>query len=92
MITAWTKHLQDPAAKVAFERTVWSSKETLDRLVVLLAEMRSDLDNIETNVKVFENPNWSEKQAYYNGFKSALKTVTKLINLDQQNELINRPN
>lgn len=92
MISAWTKHLQDPDAKANFERTVWSSKETLDRLNVLLSEMKSDLDAMETNVKVFDTPNWSEKQAYYNGFKSALKTISKLITLDQQqNELTNRP-
>lgn len=86
MITAWTKHLTDPDAKTKFERTVWASKEILDRLAVLIQEMKQDLDNIETNVKVFDSPNWSEKQAYYNGFRSALKTITKLINLDQQNK------
>jgi len=46
--------------------------------------MKEDADNTELNTKVYDIPNWAYRQADTNGFKRALKLVSKVINLDQQ--------
>lgn len=91
MIIAWTKHLKDPDAKASFEKSVWSSKNVLDRLIDILQEDLANTEDKQISHKTFESPNWAEHQAYMNGYKQANKVIIKLINLDQQNELINRP-
>ena len=92
MITAWTKHLKDQDAKANFERTVWGSKPTLDRLIDILKEELNNTEEQQISAKSFDSPNWAEHQAYMNGYKQAQKTIIKLINLDQQkHDITNRP-
>ena len=84
MISAWTKHLEKPEEKDRFKNTVQSSKPVLDRLKDMLKEVESDLDSTELNTKVYDIPNWDYRQADINGFRRCLKTINKIITLDQQ--------
>lgn len=84
MISSWTKNLQTPEEKKKFEDKVIGAKLVLDRLTEILEELKTGLDNVEMTAEAYDTPNWSEKQAHRNGFRSCLKTVLKIINLDQQ--------
>jgi len=84
MISAWTKHIKDEVDKERFRNSVLGSKLVLQRLQELLNEIKEDVDNTELNVKIYDSPNWDHKQAHLNGFKEALKKVSKIINLDQK--------
>ena len=84
MITAWTKHLKSEEDKERFSKSVQSARHVLERLQELLDEEKSSLESAEISPKIYETPNWDYKQAHTNGFKAALKMVSKLINLDQE--------
>jgi len=84
LISAWTKHIPDQEEKEKFRNQVLGSKVVLNRLQAIVNEMKEDADNTELNTKVYDIPNWAYRQADTNGFKRALKLVSKVINLDQQ--------
>jgi len=84
MITAWTKHLKTEEDKDKFNRSLMASRYVLERLQELLDEEKSSLESAEISPKIYETPNWDYKQAHTNGFKAALKMVSKLITLDQE--------
>jgi hypothetical protein len=86
MIIDWTKHLKDPDEKARFENSVRSAKTVLERLQELVQERLEAVEVSELSIKDFDKPNWAEKQAFKNGFKSFANVVLKLINLDQQKE------
>lgn len=83
MYTIWTKHLLDDQ-KELFKNQVIGSKDVLERLADILKEEEKQLDRSEMDIKCFEDPNWTYKQAYKNGQRSALQMMIKLIDLDQQ--------
>jgi hypothetical protein len=83
MYSAWTKNLRDPEEVIRFQNTVQSAKPVLDRLTQLIEEEENALDRSETDIRVFDLPNWAERQAFKNGCRSYMNTVKKLINLDQ---------
>lgn len=84
MISAWTKHITDPSEKERFQNSILGSKSVLQRLQALMNEMKEDADTQELSIRIYDSPNWDHKQAHLNGFKEALKKVTKIINLDQK--------
>jgi hypothetical protein len=84
MITAWTKHLKTDEDKEKFIRSLKASRYILDRLQELLDEEKAGLESAEISPKIYETPNWDYKQAHTNGFKAALKMVSKLITFDQE--------
>ncbi len=84
MITAWTKHLKTEEDKEKFTRSLKASRYILDRLQELLDEEKAGLDAAEISPKIYETPNWDYKQAHNNGFRAALKMVSKLITFDQE--------
>ena len=86
MQIAWTKHLKNPEEQQRFESHILSAKPVLDRLYDLLKEAQQDIDERELSFKIFDQPNWDYRQAYINGFKSCLKTIFKIINLDQKEQ------
>ena len=86
MITAWTKHLKTDEEKEQFNKRLKSSRYVLGRLQELLDEEKAGLEAAEISPKIYETPNWDYKQAHTNGFKAALKMVSKLITLDQENK------
>lgn len=84
MYGAWTKHIKDPAEAERFTNTLISSKPVLDRLLAILREDELAADRSEMDIRTFETPNWSHKQAFKNGYRSHMSVIEKLINLDQQ--------
>jgi len=83
MITAWTKHLPEDQ-KEKFKSEVLGSKRVLNRLQAIINEMKEDADKSELDTRIYEVPNWDYRQADTNGFKRALKLVSKIINLDPE--------
>lgn len=51
----------------------------LQKLKDIVNKRFKEVDDIETTVKSYENPNWAELQAHRNGFKQALKEIQKLL-------------
>lgn len=84
MFTKWTSHLSDPEEQLRFKNQIVSAKPVLDRLAQLISEDEQNLDKVELHVKQFEVPNWDYRQAFYNGSRSSLNSLKKLIDLDQQ--------
>jgi len=83
MISAWTKHLKTEEEKERFKNSVLGSKLVLTRLQELLKEVEDDLDKVELNTKIYDLPNWDYRQADNNGFRRALKTINKILTIDQ---------
>lgn len=84
MLTIWTKHIKDEAEKTRFQNSVLGSKLVLTYLSHLLDEMEDELDRSETDIKAYDSPSWSHRQADNNGFRRCLAKVKKIIDLDQQ--------
>lgn len=82
MITAWTKHLKTEEEKEKFNKSLMAARFILGRLQELLDEEKTGLESAEISSKIYDSPNWDYKQAHANGFKAALKLVSKLITLD----------
>lgn len=87
MQTKWTSHLPTDQDKEKFKQAVLGSKHALDRLTAILEEEEAGLDRSETNIKVFDLPNWENRQAFKNGYRSCLAVIKNLINLDQQKDV-----
>jgi len=83
MITAWTKNLKTDEEKERFKNSILGSKTVLRRLQELLNEVEDDLDKTELSTDIYDKPNWDYRQADMNGFRRALKTVRKIITIDQ---------
>lgn len=88
MITAWTRHIKDEHEKQQFESSLLHSKWLLDHLKTILVSMDEDHERAEISPKVYDLPNWENRQADSNGYRRCLKQITKLITLDpkEQNE------
>ena len=86
MYTKWTQHLKDPEEKERFVNSILGSKIVLRRLQDLLKEEEQSLDRSETDIRVFDQPNWAERQAFKNGYRSCLGVLQKLIDLDHQRD------
>ena len=89
MYIDWTKHIQDPEEKSRFVNQIYSARSVLERLYQILCEKEEDLDRSEVNIKVYELPNWAERQAHKNGNREVLRELKTLINLDQQKDTRN---
>lgn len=92
MITAWTKHIRDEQEKQQFEKSVRHSKWILDHLKTILDQMDRDYDRAELSPRIYDLPNWENRQAHSNGYRQALQSIQKLITLDhKENTLNERP-
>jgi hypothetical protein len=80
----WTKHLKNEEEKTRFESSVMGAKQVLDRQKDLLDEYERSLDRSEVDIRTYDTPNWAEKQAHKNGYRSCLAKIKELIDLDQQ--------
>lgn len=83
MISAWTKHLQTEDEKARFKNEVLGSKRVLARLQELLNELEDDLDRTELDTKIYDVPNWDCRQADMNGSRRTIRTIRKLLTIDQ---------
>jgi len=84
MYTLWTDHLKDTDEKERFVNQVIAAKPVLRHLMTLIDKDIEALDKVELSVKQFDQPNWANKQAFYNGSRSAYQTIKKIIDLDEQ--------
>lgn len=84
MYTLWTDHIKDTEEKERFVNQIISAKPVLRHLSSIIDRDLKGLDNQEISVKQFENPNWSHKQAFYNGSRSTYQTIKKIIDIDDQ--------
>jgi hypothetical protein len=82
--TPWIRHLshQDKDTKTNFEAAIRNSTVALSRLRQIIQEDLDSLDRAETSENQFEDPNWSHKQAYWNGQRSKLLSYLSLLNID----------
>lgn len=78
-MNAWTKNLKDPADIKKFEDALKAATPVLERLQELLSEMDQEVTTKELSSKIYDLPNWDFRQAHFNGFKSALNMVNRLI-------------
>lgn len=83
MITKWTSHLTTQKEKDDFAKEVYSAKNVLDRLTQIVKEMDEEADQIETNPKFYELPNWDYRQANNNGYRRCLSILRKITNLGE---------
>lgn len=84
MISAWTKHLIDDKDKILFENQLLGSKTILDRLKDLLKEQLDALDRSEMDPSVYDTPNWENRQAHKNGFRSCIQRINKLLDIQKE--------
>ena len=84
MYTRWTEHLQTDEEKENFKREVLSARGVLERLLNIINEDESSLDRSEMNQRVYDLPNWAERQAHKNGNRQYMNAIRLLIDLDQQ--------
>lgn len=82
--TKWTKHLQNEAERLQFEKTVRASRTALDRLAQLLIEEVEALNNQEANISDYDSAAWSHKQAHRNGQRAFAKTVLDLLTFSKE--------
>lgn len=80
MYSVWTKHLDNDEDKARFLSAVESAKPVLDVLSALIYQKKYDLERNEKSLKVYDNPNWANRQAHLNGYDSALDAILNLIN------------
>jgi len=86
LITAWTQDCTSTDEKEQLQKSIYSSKPVLDRLGKIIRKELSTLEVAEISPNFYETPNWDYKQAHTNGFKSAIRMVLKVINLDDPNK------
>lgn len=86
MYIKWTSHLQDQEDKKSFEQNIRGARSVLERLKDILDEEEKGLDRSEMDIRTFDLPNWANRQAYKNGYRSALSNLKKLVDLDQQKD------
>lgn len=86
MYTKWTSHISSDKDKELFQNRVLGSKDVLDRILDILHEDLKSLETIETSLSSLDQPNWALRQAYITGDKNRLKTIIKLVDLNQQKE------
>ena len=83
MLTEWTRHLKHPKDKEEFEKYVLGSRALLNRLKDILKEKETALDRSEASLEAYDKPNWRERQAHKNGYRSCLYNIRTLIDLER---------
>jgi hypothetical protein len=75
----WTKHLKDPTKKTEFEKALRASTLALGRLIEIIEDKQKSLTRTEYKLEDFDQPNWSEKQAFRNGSKATLAELSEIL-------------
>lgn len=89
MYSRWTQHLKTEEEKESFKREIYSAKTVLERLRDIVNEDESSLDRSEIDQRVYDLPNWSERQAHKNGNRQYMNAIRLIVDLDQQKGTIN---
>lgn len=86
MYTLWTQGAKSLEEKENIKKEIYGAQPVLDRLGIMIQKELDALEVAEISPKFYETPNWDYKQAHTNGFKSAIRMVLKIINLDDQRD------
>jgi len=70
--------------KAKFRNQVLAAKPVLERLIMLIDEKETALNNSEFDPKNFDTPSWPYLQAYKNGCKIDNGWDEKIMDLDKQ--------
>ena len=89
MYTRWTSHLKTEESKEKFKKEIYSAKSVLERLNAIIKEDENALERSEQDQRIYDLPNWDYRQAHKNGVRQYINTISKFINLDQQEGSIN---
>lgn len=76
----WFKECKTKEEKDKVRQTIFSNRESLDRLKEILQPMLKDTPPTAD----YDSPSWAYKQADRIGFNRALNQVLDLINLDKE--------
>lgn len=79
MKAQWFKECKTKEDKDKVKQTIFSNRESLDRLKEILEPMLKDTPPTAD----YDSPSWAYKQADRIGFNRALNQVLELINLDK---------
>lgn len=74
----WTKHLQGEK-RDNLEALVRNSTIVLSRLYEILEEELAQIEAKEYSITDFEDPSWSQKQAFRNGSKAQINKLKNLL-------------
>lgn len=83
-VTAWTKHCKTPEEKTQYLESLRRAEWLLSHIKQLINENAASFENTESSTKIYDNPNWSFRQAHANGYRQALRDFNKLLTLDPQ--------
>lgn len=79
----WVSHIKDPEKKSEFTKTILASTTMASRLLEILEEEERQIDSSMCSIKEFDSPNWSLKQAFYQGEKSRIKKLRELLEFNK---------
>ena len=71
----------DEKDKEAFRERLLRNQDLLEAQNRILTAELNSMEIVELSPKAFETPSWSHKQAFFNGYKACVKTLTKLNTL-----------
>jgi hypothetical protein len=86
MYSRWTQHLNSEEDINAFKQHILSARPVLERLLQIVNEDEASLDRSEMDQRVYDSPNWAEKQAHKNGNRQYINAIRLLVDLDQQKD------
>lgn len=79
MHTKWAAHIEDDEAKTSFISLVRNSVTVLSRLLTILIERKTSLENQEVDPKKFKDPSWALEQAFLAGRRYELRQTMTLL-------------
>lgn len=83
MQTRWFKNLKE-SDKAPVKQQVKNAKPVLDRLAILLEEDLEFSQRMMASRNNFESPAWDNKMAHYLGEQTALRSILKLISIEEK--------
>lgn len=84
----WVSHLKNVSQKQKEEYVQAIKASTLysSRLEEILLQKKDTIERTELSAETYDNPNWANKQAYFNGQKSMLQYVIDLVRSVKEKE------
>lgn len=74
----WIKNCKDEHEKQELVSLLRNSTTVLRNLRRIMEDQYEEYERMESTIKDFEDPNWSEKQAYRNGCKAQIRRIMEL--------------
>lgn len=86
MIFELVSHLKTAEEREKFKKSVRAAKPVLDRLNTILDIKEQGLDQTSLGYAQFDSPSWAYRQAFDNGYRSCLRYLRTLTNIDHKKE------